>query len=320
MRVRGAAVLVLAAGLGVSACASTKSTTTAGSTTTTSTSITGSTAYATTVTSTGPINAAAVPLGDGYVSSSPKVGYVDSCQTTFGGIGGAQVVGPWIDTTHKTWDSLTKVSVQGTVSWPAASYASTLSGGNRIIKTTGLPIDHTTGTFPVGSGDPAYAYDRNPNSVTAQAIDWSLPANPAAAGSPTCTSGGTIGVLTDGVLLFNALDGEGRDAGAHEVLDSCGEHPQMGGVLHHHGVPSCLVDEATGSSTLVGYAIDGFGIYVERSSKGALVTNTDLDACHGRISTVLWNGTEQSIYHYDASLEYPYTVGCFHGTPITPGR
>ena len=35
--------------------------------------------YATTVTSSGPINAAAIPLGDGYLSTTPKVGYVDSC-------------------------------------------------------------------------------------------------------------------------------------------------------------------------------------------------------------------------------------------------
>ena len=63
------------------------------------------TAYATTVTSAGPINPAAIPLGDGYVSTTPKVGYVDSCQTSFGGIGGAQVDGPGINTAHKFWDS-----------------------------------------------------------------------------------------------------------------------------------------------------------------------------------------------------------------------
>lgn len=43
------------------------------------------------------------------------------------------------------------------------------------------------------------------------------------------------------------------------------------------------------------------------------------DACHGRTSNVLWNGKEQDICHYDATLEYPYTIGCFHGTPITTG-
>ena len=91
----------------------------------------------------------------------------------------------------------------------------------------------------------------------------------------------------------------------------------MAGVLHHHTVPSCLRSQATGRSTLVGYAADGYGIYVERSATGALLTNTGLDACHGRTSKVLWNGSEQVIYHYDATLEYPYTVGCYHGTPIS---
>jgi hypothetical protein len=295
------------------------SSTTAPAVTTTS----GSTGDAATVTSPGPINPAAVPLGDGYLSTTPKVGYVDSCQT-FGGtggsaVGGAQVDGPWINLKTKTWNSLTKLSVEGSVAWPAASYSVTVAGGRRIIKTNDLPTGHTTGVFPISSSDPAYAYDHNPNSIEAQSIDWSLPENPVAAAAPSCTPGGAIGVLDDGVLLFNALDGEGRDAGAHEVLDSCGEHPQMGDMLHHHAVPSCILSRATGTSTLVGFAIDGYGIYVERDAGGALLTNTDLDACHGRTSTVLWNGREQSVYHYDATLEYPYTVGCFHGTPISTG-
>jgi len=229
------------------------------------------------------------------------------------------VEGPWIDTSAKTWDSLTKVKVQGTVSWPSASYSATVSNGSRIVKTDDLPIDHTTGTFPIASSDPAFAYDRNPNSIEPQSINWTLPANPTATATPSCTSGGPIGVLDDGVLLFNALDGEGRDAGAHEVLDSCDEHPQMNGVLHHHFVPSCILDQATGSSTLVGYAADGYGIYVERDSSGHVLTNTDLDVCHGRTSEVNWDGVEKMIYHYDATLEYPYAVGCFHGVPISTG-
>lgn len=31
----------------------------------------------------------------------------------------------------------------------------------------------------------------------------------------------------------------------------------------------------------------------------------------------MWNGTIQDVYHYDATLEYPYTLGCYHGTPIS---
>jgi hypothetical protein len=315
----------------------TPSTAVAGSSTTTSVSQApaASTSYATTVTSPGPIKPAAVPLGDGYLSTTPKVGYVDSCQTFSGsgggggggtggsggppGAGGAQVDGPWINLTNKTWDSSTKISVQGSVSWPSAAYSVTVSGETRHITTNDLPTGHTTGEFPIASSDPAYAYDHNPNRIEPMSMSWSLPLNPVAATAPSCTPGGPIGVLDDGVLLFNALDGEGRDAVAHEVLDSCGEHPQMNDMLHHHDVPSCILAQATGSSTLVGYALDGYGIYVERDASGALLTNTDLDACHGRTSTVLWNGKEQSIYHYDATLEYPYTVGCFHGTPISTG-
>jgi hypothetical protein len=270
--------------------------------------------YATTVTAAGAINPAAIPLGDGYLSTTPKVGYVDSCSTSFPPAGGASVVGPWINTTKKTWSSTAKIHVLGAVKWSQASYHVTISGGRRIIKTNGLPISHTTGTFPISPSDPAYAYDRNPNSIKAQAISWSLPESPAKASKPTCTSLGAIGVLNDGVLLFNALDGEGRDAAAHELLDSCEDHPMQSGVLHHHDVPSCIRSAAKGRSTLVGYAVDGFGIYVERSANGQLLTNTDLDACHGRTSKVLWNGKQQVVFHYDATLEYPYTIGCFEGT------
>ena len=50
----------------------------------------GDTRYATTPASAGAVDPRAVPLGDGYVSTSAKVGYVYSCRTSFGGMGGAQ--------------------------------------------------------------------------------------------------------------------------------------------------------------------------------------------------------------------------------------
>jgi hypothetical protein len=265
------------------------------------------------------VNPKAIPLGDGHVSSSPRTGYVDSCQTQFGGMGGAQAVGPWIDTAAKTWDSWAKIAVGGTVAWPNASWKATVHGKSRVISGNDLPINHTTGTFPVAGSDPAANYDRNPNSIAPQSIAWTVPLNPAAAAKPSCTALGPIGMLTDGVLLYNALDGEGRDAAAHEVLDRCGGHPDMSSSYHHHDVPSCILAKS-GPSALVGYAIDGYGIYVERDARGALLTNRDLDACHGRKSRVLWNSKKTAIYHYVATIEYPYTVGCFHGTPAVTTR
>src|ERR1700733_1271424 len=60
-----------------------------------------------------------LPLGDGKISTSPQRGYVYSCQTQFGG-GGAQEAGPWIH--GDTWDLTEKISVQGDVPWPQASF------------------------------------------------------------------------------------------------------------------------------------------------------------------------------------------------------
>jgi hypothetical protein len=267
-----------------------------------------------------PVNPAAIPLGDGNISTTPKVGYVDSCQTTFPSNQGAQVVGPWIDTASKTWNSETKVTVQGSVSWPDASFSVTISGDERIITGNDEPIDHTTGVFPISPSDPAYQYDENPNHIAPQNVDMVLPVTPTLAASPTCLVGGPIGILDDGVYLYDALDAQGRDAGAHEVLDSCSGHPDQSDTYHHHDVPPCILDNDTApdSSTLVGYARDGFGIYVERDANGNLLTNANLDACHGRTSEVMWDGQLVDMYHYDATLEYPYTVGCYMGVVGTP--
>jgi hypothetical protein len=265
------------------------------------------------------VNASALPLGDGHVGSSPQVGWVDACRTTFPNGGGAFKDGPWIHGT--TWDSTTKLAVAGAIKWPQASYSVQIVGSQRVISTSDLPVGYATGVFPVSSTDPAFAYDRNPNTISPRSLTLTLPATPTRAAVSTCLDMGAIGVLTDGVVLFDALDGEGRDAVAHEILDGCGGHPEMNGEYHHHDIPPCLLKTATGSSTLVGYANDGFGIYVERDAQGNLLTNSDLDACHGRTSVVTWNGQQVSMYHYVATAAYPYTLGCYAGIPahITGG-
>lgn len=268
-----------------------------------------------------PVSPKALPLGDGKVSTSARVGYVDSCVTQFNG-GGAREEGPWIDAGAGTWDSTTKLHVEGAHAWPSASHSFTVSGSQRVLVTNGLPTGATTGTFPIAASDPAHQYDANPNSISAQSFRWTLPAEPQAAASPTCLGLGVIGVTTDGVALFDSLDAAGRDAGAHELQDSCDGHPQQQGVYHYHTYSVCLATAASnvaGSSSLVGYALDGYGIFLERDAAGNLPTDADLDACHGRTSAVAWDGKTTVMYHYDITAEYPYTLGCFHGTPVTTG-
>jgi hypothetical protein len=240
---------------------------------------------------------------------------LDSCQQKFPpGAPGAVANVPWIHNT--SWDPGQKIVVQGKVRWPRARITITLRGNSRVIHTLDLPVDATTGTFPISPSSAAYRYDRNPNKIVPQNDIFELPRNPLPARQPGCLGSGPIGVLTNGVLLFDALDAAGRDAPAHEIQDSCDGHPDQRDVYHYHSVSACVLANATGHSTLVGYAVDGYGIYVERDAHGKLLTDADLDACHGRVSPVLWNGRRERIYHYDATPEYPYTIGCFRAHSI----
>jgi hypothetical protein len=259
---------------------------------------------------------ASIPLGDGTYGTTPEVGHLDSCQTSFPSTGGATSYGSWLDPAAGTWDAEIKPAVEGAVSWKGRFTVKT-RGTSRVIKTNDLPKGQTTGAFPISPSDPAYQYDQNPNTITAQKLTFTIPLHPTAAATPSCTSLGPIGVMDDGVVLLNALDAEGRDAGAHELLDACNGHPMMAGMYHYHSVSPCIMPTTPDSATLVGYALDGYGIYVERNAAGDLPTDADLDACHGRTSEVLFDGEMVDMYHYDATLEYPYTVGCYHGTPAT---
>ncbi|MCA9309109.1 YHYH protein [Candidatus Saccharibacteria bacterium] len=264
-----------------------------------------------------PIDETKIPLGDNKVSTEAKQGYIFSCQTSFNG-GGASDSNSWIDTANNTWDATKKVSVSGAVEWPNASYEASVSGGTRTITGNNLPINgQTTGVYPVQSSDPAYQYDKNPNEIAEQSLSLSFPATPSNADSPSCVDMGAVGVLMDGVVLFNGLDAGGRDAAAYETLDSCDGHPEMTDEYHHHGVPSCILSKYNepSTSTLVGYAYDGYGIYVERDKNGDLLTNENLDECHGHTSIVDWDGEKVKLYHYVATMEYPYVVGCFRATP-----
>lgn len=260
-----------------------------------------------------------LPLGDGHVSTSPKVGYVFSCQTTFGMNGAPPGSAPWIS--GATWDLTAKPTVSGEVLWPNSQISIAVEGTERVVRANNLPT-HRTGTFPIQRSDPAFRYDGNPNSISEQNILLRLPVLPTAA-SPSCVPQGMIGFILTGTALYNALDAAGRDAAAHEVQDRCNGHPQGSGQYHYHSWSDCLDDAvgtAGGHSALVGYSLDGYGVFGQHGQNGELLTNAELDACHGHTHDVAWDGATISLYHYHMTREYPYTVGCFHGTPAALRR
>ncbi len=256
-----------------------------------------------------------LPLGDGKISyKGPSVGNIYLCSNLPAGKGGAATNGPWIE--GKYWDPSKKIHVQGSVSWPSASISFVINGDQREVMGNDLP-PHPTGIFPIRKTDPAYKYDQNPNSIGPQTVLVSIPKDPVVASVDTC-EGGQVGIALTGVAIFNGLDALLRDAVAHELQDSYNGHPQQSSVYHYHNISDAVlklgVTDSLGN-TLVGYAFDGFGIYGPVEN-GKTLTNADLDECHGHTSEIVWDGVAQQMYHYHATAEYPYTVGCFKGTPV----
>ena len=257
------------------------------------------------------INLHKLPLGDGKISHSPKRGWIWACRVD-PNAGGARGIGPWIDERDHTYDLTAKIPVRGAVTWRGHSFKIIVEGDKRVIASDDLP-PHPTGRFPISPSDPAYRTDTNPNRIRRQNIRVALPAHPKLAARAHCAPG-AVGILLTGVPLFSALDAPGRDAVAHETQDRCHGHPQASGVYHYHSLTNCLNDkpDADGNSPLVGYAIDGFGIYGPYEH-GKELTTADLDACHGKVSEVKWDGRKVTMYHYVATVDFPYTVGCLRG-------
>jgi hypothetical protein len=258
-----------------------------------------------------------LPVGDNkYVTDVAKQGNVYVCsqyaQNLKAGQGGAGKPGPWFTNNNTEYDLNKKAKVQGSVAWQA-SFTNTASNAKRVITTNDLP-SHTTGTFPISAKDPAYAFDKNPNTIKAQSLTYTL-ANSPTYGTPKCV-GGEVGVMLTGVALFNGFDAGGRDAGAWEVQDSCSGHPQVSGEYHYHTLSSCIKDISV--NTVIGYALDGFPITGPQVGANNILTSSDLDVCHGITSQVVVEGKKVTTYHYVMTQDFPYSLSCFRSTAVQP--
>ena len=178
--------------------------------------------------------------------------------------------------------------------------------------------EHTTGVFPVASTDPAFQIDRNPNSIKAQSVSYTLNAAPAIDAAPHCV-GGQVGIMTTSVELFDGFDAGLRDAGAWEVQDGCQGHPEITGSYHYHSLSSCVAD--TNVRTVIGFALDGFPITGPKVGDRNLLTTADLDECHGITSDVMLDGETVTTYHYVMTQDFPYSASCFRSAPAkAPGE
>jgi hypothetical protein len=236
----------------------------------------------------------------------------------------------------------------------AVSYAN----GSWTFTSNGLPSSNFVATN--------YAVPSNPFEVSAagasihssasvltdQNYDYTLPITPKYSKTTTITNQGPIGVLLDGAALYNPYEANHSTVATADnfvatvngvsasFLDDCDGHPGPGGQYHYHGLPTCLVAYATGSServasvtstsgattsavdednaaakkpVVLGFAFDGYGIYDNVAMNGSTVPVSSLDACNGIFSAV--PGYPHGVYHYvlENVKGARSSIGCYHG-------
>lgn len=218
--------------------------------------------------------------------------------------------------------------------------------GVRFVRADGLP-NHATGQFPNRS---------NPNRMAAQSYYFRMPLKPAKTGRAVYYRANHLfGVAVNGVVFDpNTAEYWNNDrradwmiealSGARPLgIDRNNAHVQPDGSYHYHGVPTGLVEMLgkPGGPVLVGWAADGFPVYVEESVRPSWKLKLardaggpagrpdgtyardyeyvrglgDLDECNGRDGTTA--EFPQSTYYYVVTVKFPHVPRCFMGTADT---
>jgi hypothetical protein len=184
------------------------------------------------------------------------------------------------------------------------------------VKATGIP-DYNIGPF-----------NGNPNVPANDNATFDIPRNPQPASTHTATGLGAIGVMINGVDVFNMSDAMSyqnlnvwhNNAGVVEApsFDAAKAHPQQQGVYHNHENPVSLNSEigATSSNPMViGYAIDGYPImndYASLTPGGAVVKMNSSYQLRTYGSNIRGNGGPNVNAQYplgEFEEDYQYTAG-----------
>jgi hypothetical protein len=240
----------------------------------------------------------------------------------------------WVDEVTNIIDTDNITFIEGSVE-VEGNFCIDTSKNQRRLYGNGLP-NHKIGAFPITQDNAAFQYYDGlacplgcydsliEIPVLPYQLDITIPKNPKYNAEPTCMGTLTIGVATLTGAVFHleyatAANGNPNNPIAFIPLDSCWGHP-INNAYHYHAKSwECFPDkgEANKHSPLFGYGLDGFGIFGPRTLGGKLVTNDDLDECHGHIHKIDWDGKKVKMYHYHLNTEFPYSIGCFRGTPVT---
>lgn len=243
----------------------------------------------------------------------------------------------WMNGNTLNIPAYNSVSVSGSRLNVTPVFNTVLTETERQFKGNGIP-NHRTGVFPVQPGTAAYTYYSQAPAMgysSAAAIpiepydfQVTVPRNPVYLEIPQCMDSLVFGVATQtgsrwdiNVAYVKGPNGEVVlvDPVSALPLDQCWGHPYST-QYHYHGYSwKCFPNQGSARehSPLYGYALDGFGIYGPHGDNGKLLTNNDLDECHGHFGNINWDGVNKYMYHYHLNTEFPYGPGCFRGVPAT---
>ncbi|ABG41415.1 hypothetical protein Patl_2907 [Paraglaciecola sp. T6c] len=122
----------------------------------------------------------------------------------------------------------------------------------------------------------------------------------------------TVGIALDGTELSGPAP-VSEILGSYTIaaFDDCGGHINLHQGYHYHSTTGCSDAQASddGHAPLIGYAVDGYGIYAMRDAKG---NEESLDECRGTTD-------DTRGYHYHAaSPNENMFIGCLHGESVRP--
>ncbi|HMS66128.1 MAG TPA: YHYH protein [Ignavibacteria bacterium] len=184
------------------------------------------------------------------------------------------------------------------------------------VKCTGIP-SYTIGPWAM-----------NPNTPTNQNWVFKIARFPVADPTPATAGNGQIGVLTNGVVVFNAGDAMSynnlniwhRVAQYFEAVsfDTSGGHPAPGGSYHYHiNMKKLYTPNSSQHSPILGYMFDGFPLYgpyaysntngtggIRRMKSGFVKRNITT-------RTTLPNGTVLPSNQWGPAVSTQYPLGCF---------
>ncbi|WP_040523334.1 YHYH protein [Aliiglaciecola lipolytica] len=135
-----------------------------------------------------------------------------------------------------------------------------------------------------------------------------IPVEPVALANPNSIGGDNLGITLNGVVLAPPAPVSAiLAANTIAAFDDCGGHINPFEGYHYHASTGCTETllQSDNHASLLGYALDGYGIYGMRNLAGE--EDYDLDECRG-------HSDESRGYHYhSASAGENMFIGCFHG-------